>query len=202
MAREDERRARAQETILVGGLPEAPGILAAMGLSPGLAAHLQGLADTLLVNEFPGTSLSRSQRELLATAVSAANDCFFCMDSHGAFARELLHREGSTSADVLVDGLKEGASTGLDPRMTALVRIARIVAKNARELRKEDVDAALSVGANDADIQLAVLIASAFCMYNRMVDGFRASTPPTVEPYRETAAHIADRGYRQPPPPR
>ena len=50
-------------------------------------------------------------------------------------------------------------------------------------------------GATDVDTQLAVLIASAFCMYNRMVDGLRARTPPSPEAYRDRAKEIADYGY-------
>ena len=55
MARDDERLARSKQQILVGGLPEVPGILAAIRLTPGLGVHLRGLADELLVNDFPGT---------------------------------------------------------------------------------------------------------------------------------------------------
>jgi hypothetical protein len=44
-------------------------------------------------------------------------------------------------------------------------------------------------------VQLAVLIASAFSMYNRMVEGFRARTAPTPEAYRERATEIATGGY-------
>ena len=44
-------------------------------------------------------------------------------------------------------------------------------------------------------MQLAVLIASGFSMYNRLVDGFRARTAPSTEAYRERAAEIADNGY-------
>ena len=77
---------RSQEEPIVGGLPDVPGILAAIRLTPGLGVHLRGLADELLVNDFPGATLERAEREMLATAVSAANDCFYCMDSHGAFA--------------------------------------------------------------------------------------------------------------------
>jgi hypothetical protein len=40
-----------------------------------------------------------------------------------------------------------------------------------------------------------VLIASAFSMYNRLVDGFRAMTAPTTEAYRARAAEIAAKGY-------
>jgi AhpD family alkylhydroperoxidase len=57
-----------------------------MRLAPGLEAHLRGLADELLVKDFPGGApLTRAECELLATVVSAGNDCFYCMDSHGAF---------------------------------------------------------------------------------------------------------------------
>ena len=44
-------------------------------------------------------------------------------------------------------------------------------------------------------MQLAVLIAAAFCMYNRIVEGFRARTLPTEEAYRARAAQIAEFGY-------
>ena len=86
MARDDERMVRSQQQPIVGGLPELPGILTALNLTPGLGLHLRGLADELLVKDHPGATISRADREMLATAVSAANDCFYCMDSHGAFA--------------------------------------------------------------------------------------------------------------------
>jgi uncharacterized peroxidase-related enzyme len=198
MVRDDERKKRAAEAPVVGGLSGAPGITAAMGISPGIALHLRGLADELLVKDLPGATLTRGERELLATAVSAANDCFFCMDSHGAFANELLRRAGDTGAEAVVDGLKAGGSVGLGPKMVALVAIARTVQRDARGLTRDDVKRALDAGASDADTQLAVLIASAFSMYNRMVDGLRAPTPPTTEPYAPRAVEIADRGYSAP----
>ena len=198
MARDDERFARSQEDPIVGSLPDVPGILAAIRLTPGLGVHLRGLADELLVNDFPGTTLVRAEREMLATATSAANDCFYCMDSHGAFATALLEKAGDTDRVALIDTIKIGSSDGLDPKIQALLHIARTVQRAPRELTAGDVDAAISAGASDADVQLAVLIASAFSMYNRMVDGFRAQTPPTAEAYRARASEIADFGYSAP----
>ena len=195
MARDDERLERSQEATLVGSLPDAPGILAAIRLTPGLGVHLRGLADELLVNDFPGTTLVRAEREMLATAVSAANDCFYCMDSHDAFATALLERSGSTDLVPLVDTIKLGRSDGLGPKMSALLHIARTVQRAPRELLGDEVEAAHAAGATDADVQLAVLIAAAFSMYNRMVDGFRAKTPPTAEAYRSRAGEIAEHGY-------
>jgi uncharacterized peroxidase-related enzyme len=195
MARDEERLLRSQQEPIVGGLPDVPGILAAIRLTPGLGVHLRGLADELLVNDFPGATLGRAEREMLATAVSAANDCFYCMDSHGAFATALLERNGATEHVPLVDVIKRGSSDGLDDRMQALLHISRIVRRQPLDLTAVDVATARAAGATDADVQLAVLIAAAFSMYNRMVDGFRATTPPTAEAYRTRAAEIAEHGY-------
>ena len=182
----------------MGGLPDVPGIGAAMRLTPNLGLHLRGLADELLVNDFPGATLRRDERELLATAVSAANDCFFCMDSHGAFATALLERGGATERVPLIDVVKDGSSDGLDPKMQALLHIARTVRRDSLRLTSDDVAAARAAGASEADVQLAVLIAAAFSMYNRMVDGFRARTPSDPAAFRERAGEIAERGYSAP----
>ena len=199
MARDDERLERAQEEPIVGGLPDVPGIGVAMRLTPGLGVHLRGLADEVLVKDFPGATIDRVEREMLATAVSAANDCFFCMDSHGAHATAVMELTGSSDRVPLIDIVKVGSSDGFDPKMRALLHISRTVRGDARDLTATDVEAALDAGATDADVQLAVLIAAAFSMYNRLVDGFRARTAPSAEVYRERAAEIAANGYSDPP---
>ena len=93
---------------IVGSLPKYPGILAAIMISPGLANALRGLADELLVKSFPGSTLTCGERRLVATAVSAKNDCFFCIDSHVAFASALLRNDGVDSeiVDTLIADLK------------------------------------------------------------------------------------------------
>jgi uncharacterized peroxidase-related enzyme len=198
VARDEERFARARQEPIVGGLPDAPGILAAIRLTPGLGVHLRGLADELLVHDFPGATIVRAEREMLATAVSAGNDCFYCMDSHGAFAGALLEKTGATDRLPLIDAIKLGTSDGMDAKMQALLHIARTVRHNPLDLTAADVTAAHDTGATDGDVQLAVLIAAAFSMYNRMVDGFRAMTPPSAEAYRPRAAEIAEHGYSAP----
>lgn len=198
MARDDERAARARQEPIVGGLPDVPGIGAAMRLTPGLGVHLRGLADELLVNEYPGATIRRDQRETLATAVSAANDCFFCMDSHGAFATALLEKQGAMELAPLVDEVKRGSSEGFDAKMQALLHIARTVRRDPLALTAADIQTAQAAGATDGDVQLAILIASAFSMYNRMVDGLRARTAPSAEAYRARASEIAENGYSAP----
>lgn len=200
MTRDDERQVRAREEPIVGGLPDVPGIGTAMRLTPGLGIHLRGLADELLVNDFPGATLVRAEREMLATAVSAANDCFFCMDSHGAFANALLEQSGTTELAPLIDEIKLGSSEGFDDKMRALLHIARTVGHEPRELTADEVATAHAAGATDADVQLAVLIAAGFSMYNRIVEGFRARTAPSADAYQARAGEIATHGYSAPPP--
>jgi uncharacterized peroxidase-related enzyme len=202
MGRDNERQLRALETPIVHGLPDVPGIGAAMRLTADLGFHLRGLADQLLVEPFPGATLRRAEREMLATSVSAANNCFFCMDSHAAHATALLERDGNEDAIHLLDALKDGSTDEFDPKMSALLRIARLVAGDARRLRADDIERACAAGASDGDVQLAVLIASGFAMYNRMVDGLRARTPASVEAYEARAAEIAEHGYSAPARPR
>jgi uncharacterized peroxidase-related enzyme len=195
MARDEERLARSQQEPIVEGLPDVPGIGVALRLTPGLGIHLRGLADELLVHDFPGATITRAERELLATAVSAANDCFFCMDSHGAHATALLERSGDGELGSLVDEIKLGSSEGLGDKMRALLHIARTVQREPRKLTAAAVAAARAADASDADVQLAVLIAASFSMYNRMVEGFRAKTPASLEAYRARADEIAANGY-------
>lgn len=198
MARDHERQLRAHEEPIVGSLPDVPGIGVAMRLTPQLGVHLRGLADQVLVEPYPGATISRAEREMIATAVSAANDCFFCMDSHAAHATAVMQREGGLERAPLLENLKLGSSDGFDPKMQALLHIARVVRRDARALTRADTDAACEAGATDADVQLAVLIASAFSMYNRLVDGFRARTPANLEMYAMRAGEIAENGYSAP----
>jgi len=200
MPREPERLKRAAEEPIVDGLPEVPGIGVAMRLTPGLGLHMRGLADELLVNDYPGATIRRHEREMLATAVSAANDCFYCMDSHAAHARALLEREGVMDLAPMLDVIREGSSDGLSDKMRALVQIARTVQAAPLRLTRADVDAATAAGASDGDVQLAILISAGFSMYNRMVDGLRARTPPSEQVYAERAAEIAEHGYSAPRP--
>jgi uncharacterized peroxidase-related enzyme len=201
MDRQQARLLRADQEPIVGGLPDVPGIGVAMRLTPGLGLHLRGLADELLVNPFPGASLTRAERELIAMSVSAGNDCYFCMDSHGAFATVLLRDGGEASPEALVEQLKSGAHDALDERMRALLAIAEIVRRDPLLLTAEDVQRAIDAGACDADVQLAVLIASAFSMYNRMVDGLRARTPGSIDAFLARATEIARQGYSAPSAP-
>ena len=196
MARDDERLERSWRSRSSADLPDAPGILTALLLTPELGIHLRGLADELLVNDFPGATLERAEREMLAAAVSAANDCFYCMDSHGAFANALLERQR-------IDGAAHRSSTSsrssppkdLDDKMRALLHIARTVRGEPRDTDRRGCRRGAH-GRRDRCGRPAARCSSRprSRMYNRIVEGFRARTPER-QVYRDRAAEIATNGY-------
>jgi uncharacterized peroxidase-related enzyme len=194
--RQSEREARSKEAPILEDLPDLPGIICAMQLAPGLTEYLGGLANVLLTDPFPGATISRAERELLATAVSAQNACFFCADSHGAVAAALMRRDGIADPAVIADSVASGSAAVLSSKMVALREIAVTVAADARRLRTEQATRALAAGASSGDVKLAILIASAFCMYNRMVDGLKANTFADPKIYEGFAVRLAETGYR------
>src|SRR6478736_8079119 len=89
-------------------LPEGlPGIRGPMTFRPETAKHLNALAEVLLRDE---NSLSRGDRELIATYVSSLNDCFFCQNAHGGIAQHYLQCDME-----FIDKVKKDPNSSLIP---------------------------------------------------------------------------------------
>lgn len=168
--------------------PDAPGILGPMMFRPETAAPLNQLAEVLLRAE---QSLERWEREAIAAYVSNLNDCTFCQRSHCAFAA--VQMPGGMD---LIDQIKADRGTApIAPKLRALLTIARKVQQSGRDVTGQDVSAARACGASDVEIHDTVLIAAAFCMYNRYVDGLATWAPPQQSEYEESARRIVSEGY-------
>jgi uncharacterized peroxidase-related enzyme len=146
------------------------------------------LADALL--HAPG-SLPPGERELIAAYVSALNDCTFCHASHAAIAACQLHDGDAVVAAVV----RDRESAPVSAKMKALLALAARVQQSGRSVRAEDIARAREQGATDVEIHDTVLIAAAFCMFNRYVDGLDAPTPTDPTSYRARAQMVADHGY-------
>jgi len=170
-------------------LPEGiPGIVGPMMFSPETAKPMNELAEVLLRGP---NSLSPGEREMIATYVSAQNDCYFCQTVHGAVAAH--HWDGN---EQLVQQIKldfEGAP--ISERLKALLTIAGKVQTGGKQVTTEDVARAREHGATDKEIHDTVLIAAAFCMYNRYVDGLATWAPDQPEIYRASGKRLAEQGY-------
>ncbi len=170
-------------------VPEGlPAIRSLFGFRPETARPLSELAEVLL--HTPGT-LSMADRELIATCVSSLSDCHYCQTSHGAIAAH--HLQGDEQ--LVLDVKRDPESAAISPKLKALPAIAAKVQRSGREVRAEDIERAPNEGATDLEIHDTVLIAAAFCMYNRYVDGLGTLTPTDADSYRQRAARVAEDGY-------
>jgi len=170
-------------------LPEGiPGILGPMAFSPETAKPLNALAEVLLRG--PST-LAPADREMIATYVSSENDCYFCQHAHGAVA---AYRLGGN--EKLVNDVKLNfESAAISEKMKALLAIAGKVQKGGKQVTPADINRAREQGATDKEIHDTVLIAAAFCMYNRYVDGLATWAPTDPDLYRENGKRLAENGY-------
>ena len=172
-------------------LPEGyPGISAGFTYRPETAKPMRDLAHVLLHEP---NSLTPGERELIATFVSSRNDCYFCTTSHGAAAACHLG-DASVVEQVKTDFM----AAPLSPKLKALLVIAGTVQQDGKLVTKADVEAARAQGATDIEIHDTVLIAAAFCMYNRYVDGLGTWQPRNPEMYEQMGKHLAEEGYRAP----
>ncbi len=176
-------------------VPEGvPGIRSLVMYRPETGKPLYDLAQALLRNESP---LSPAERELIAAYVSSRNDCQFCTNSHAAAARYLYWDEKST-VDLVLDDYQSAPISG---KLKALLTIAGKVQQDARTVNAEDVALARQHGATDRDIHDAVLIAAAFCMFNRYVDGLASFTPTDPAAYEAMGERMVEKGYVLPSQP-
>ena len=166
----------------------SPGIRGLLEFRSETANPLSDLAQVLLHDD---NSLDRAERELIATYVSSLNDCHYCATSHGAIAA--CHLGGNE--DLVAQVQRDFASAAISEKLKALLAIAGKVQRGGKYVTTEDVERARAEGATDREIHDTVLIAAAFCMYNRYVDGLGTWAPPDLESYRERAAGVAMNGY-------
>src|SRR5690606_34586214 len=115
-----------------------PGIRGLMDFSPATARPMNELAELLLRAE---NTLSRGDRELVATYVSYLNDCFFCQNAHGGIAQHYLECDME-----FIDGIKEDYSKkAISDKLKALLAIAGSVCKEGKYVTEDQLDRARSL---------------------------------------------------------
>jgi uncharacterized peroxidase-related enzyme len=170
-------------------LPESlPGIRGPMAFRPETAQPLNDLAEVLLRSE---NSLTRGERELIGTYVSYLNDCFFCQNAHGGLAQHYLQCDMK-----FIDGVKFNMiDADISTKLKALLSIAASVQKGGKQVTRVQIETAKNLGATDIEIHDTVLIAAAFCMFNRYVDGLGTWAPEDRQFYINRAKSRAEEGY-------
>ena len=174
---------------------DLPGIRGLMAFRPDTGKVLMQLAEVLLRG---ASTLTRGERELIAAFVSTRNDCTFCSRSHAAFAAAQI--DGGT--DVVEAARRDPGSAPISLKLRRLLAIAERVQESGKKVDDEVLAAARTAGASDMEIHDTVLIASAFCMFNRYVDGLGAITPNDPHAYEAMAKVLVRDGYVRPLPER
>ncbi len=177
-------------------LPEGyPGIRSLFMYSPVTALPLNNLVQTLLHD--PETStLTPGERELIAAYTSSLNNCKYCASTHGAIAKYQLGGNETVVQNILHRDV-EGAE--VSNKMKALFRIAAKVQDSGKRVTEDDVSNAREKGATDKEIHDTVLIAAAFCMFNRYVDGLATWAPDDPSVYDAIGKQRASEGYMTKP---
>jgi uncharacterized peroxidase-related enzyme len=170
---------------------DLPGIRGPMMYRPETGAILNELAEVLLHDE--NNSLSRGDREMIGAYVSSENDCFFCQQVHGAMAQYYYQCDMH-----FIDSIKKDyQTTEISEKLKTLLSIAGSVQKGGKFVTADQIEAAKKLGATDREIHDTVLIAAAFCMFNRYVDGLNTWAPSDRQVYLERAPMRAQDGYSQ-----
>jgi uncharacterized peroxidase-related enzyme len=172
-------------------LPEGlPGITSGFAFRPETAKPMRDLAEVLLRG---ANTLTSGEREMIAAFVSSRNDCHFCQASHSAAAAH--HFSGNY--DIVEAVKRDYASAPVSSKLKALLNIAGKVQQGGKNVTGDDVERARAEGATDTEIHDAVLIAAAFCMFNRYVDGLATLTPTDPAAYDQMGQRMAHQGYVQ-----
>jgi uncharacterized peroxidase-related enzyme len=170
-------------------LPEGlSGIIAGFAFRPATARPMREFAEALLRAPSP---LSLGDRELIATLVSTLNRCEFCTSSHRAAAAH--HFDGNYD---LVDRVRaDHRAAPISEKLKALLTIAERCVEDGRNVTPTDVGQARAAGATDLEIHDAVLIAAAFCLFNRYVDGLAMPGLPDDASYDQVGSRLSKAGY-------
>jgi hypothetical protein len=83
----------------------------------------------------------------------------------------------------------------ISDKLKALLAIAGKVQQGGKFVTADDIEHAKAQGATDLEIHDTVLIAAAFCMFNRYVDGLGTFAPTDAAWYRERGVVVARDGY-------
>jgi uncharacterized peroxidase-related enzyme len=171
--------------------PDLPGITGLLATKPAVGRKFTEFVHELMRGPSP---LSPGERELIAAFVSSENECRFCANSHAAAARHALpDPDGTLVAAVLADV----HSAGVSERIRALLLIADKVRIGGHQVTAADIARAREAGADDEQLHDTVLIAAAFSLANRYVDGLDALTPDDPGVYDDAGKRLATTGYLQ-----
>lgn len=168
-----------------------PGIRGLIRYRPETGRPMGELTEVLLHG--PST-LTPGERELIAAYVSALNECRYCTSAHSASAAAQLPGGMALVEQVRADP----GGAAVSAKLKTLLVIAAAVRDSGLSVTPGQIAEARAAGATDLEIHDTVLIAAAFAMMNRYVDGLAAITPQDPAVYAAGAQRLIKDGYVPP----
>ncbi len=147
------------------GRSDIPGILKCFATHPPLLEQMIALASSLLFTE---GHLPRSVKEMLATYVSALNECPYCLDSHASFLRTQGGSDELLSA--LSNGNLDAPSINIKERQ--LLTFARKVTNESYKVTPDDIQQLSNASWSQLQIAEATHITALFAFFNRVANTF------------------------------
>jgi uncharacterized peroxidase-related enzyme len=167
---------------------EMPGIVSLIAFKPETGEKLRAFIHQIMRGH---SSLTPGEREVIAALVSSRNETYFCAHTHAAAARHLIEG-GTETVGQVIDSVD---AVPVSDKMRALLAIVEKVTRSGLDVTEDDISAARAAEATDEDIHDAVLVAAAFCLFNRYVDGLGAITPRDDQIYDNIGQMLAAGGY-------
>lgn len=109
------------------------------------------------------SGLSKAEREMIVVATSAANQCHYCVVSHGAILR--IRAKNPLIADQIANNYRKADIT---PRQRAMLDFAVKVCLEAQKTSQQDFDILRGHGFSEDDIWDIAAISAFFALSNRM----------------------------------
>jgi uncharacterized peroxidase-related enzyme len=142
-----------------GKLGFVPNVLKAFAFDDGKLKAFVDYRQQLVQN---AESLSKLEIEMIATAVSSQNRCFYCITAHGNSVRQL---GGPVLGELMVMNYR---AARLDRRQRAMLDFAVKLTTQPWEVEEADRERLRRVGFSDRDIWDIASVASFYNMTNRL----------------------------------
>ena len=140
-----------------------PNVFLALAHRPAEWRAFVAYHDALMLKE--GGHLSKGDREMIVVATSAANDCLYCVVSHGAILR-IYEKKPLVADQVAINWRKADIS----PRQRAMLTFAMKVCQRSHEVEEADFAALREHGFDAEDAWDIAAITAFFGMSNRLAN--------------------------------
>jgi len=137
-----------------------PNVFLALAYRPDEFRAFFAYNDTLMEKD---GGLSKAEREMIVVATSAANQCHYCVVSHGAILR--IRAKNPLIADQIANNYRKADIT---PRQHAMLDFAVKVCLESQRTSATDFETLRGHGFSDDDIWDIAAIAAFFALSNRM----------------------------------